>query len=293
MLVFSATTNSAKLYANGTLQETDTSLTLPTITGDVFGFGSKAGGSNPINGAMKQWLVFDRILTAAEISQIYNGTVFDYWQDEVAHWDMSEINPQDTGWKGNGHDGTGTGLAASTDIVYGFGDWGIEFNGSDEHIEAGTGTTLDLDSKTIAIVTRRDSDTGNVRVVAAPLAFTNDYQLLANAASQAGTWGLTRGDGANLTRRSNASMSGIGEVAYLTFTDSGSVASIQAYKDGLAVAMIADANDYDVKAGNFALGHRQDDASYYAGVLYDVRIYSSTLTGLQIEDLYIQTRSAQ
>jgi len=100
--------------------------------------------------------LWGRALTAAEVLQEAQGTTWDYNLYEVSHWDMSNINPPDVGFAGNGNNGTGTGLVAATDIVpCPYGGYATEFNGSDEWVSCGTGASLNLTSQiTIAALVR-------------------------------------------------------------------------------------------------------------------------------------------
>lgn len=66
-----------------------------------------------------------------------------YTQDLVSHWQMSDINPQDIGFRGLGNHGVGTGLVTATDIVDGIaGGKATEFNGTDEETDMGDVGTI-------------------------------------------------------------------------------------------------------------------------------------------------------
>lgn len=107
-----------------------------------------------------QDIVFhDRALTATEVSQIAADNVFDYDLTEVSRWDMSNINPPDVGFAGNGNDGTGTGLVASTDIVDGpYGGKATKYNGTDERTAFGDVGNI----RTISVLVKPDTTTEEV-----------------------------------------------------------------------------------------------------------------------------------
>lgn len=127
-------TNSVKFYVDGSqISTTDTTATIPTELLRV-AVGGEEDGTTVFSGKTWNALVFNRVLSAQEVSDIYYGTTFDMWQDLVLSSDLSEINPQDL-WGSNS--GTGTGLTASSDIVLEHGEWAIETNGSDEKVDFG------------------------------------------------------------------------------------------------------------------------------------------------------------
>ena len=96
--------------------------------------GADANAGFATDSEMFNVMVFDRELSATEISQIYNDTVFDYPLNLILESDCSEINPQDL-WAS--YDGTGTGLA-KTNIIQGHeGYWAVSFNGTDEKVDYG------------------------------------------------------------------------------------------------------------------------------------------------------------
>ena len=122
----------ARLYINGVLDTSDT-LTSSTSTFNnvslVF-----SSNSNGFVGSMKDAIIWDRVLSADEILALYKGQAFDYEKNVISEWDMSNINPQDVGYRGNGNNGTqgggvttGKGVAGGTCCV---------FDGVDDYINS-------------------------------------------------------------------------------------------------------------------------------------------------------------
>lgn len=84
------------------------------------------------DGMMSDMTIWDRVLSAAEVLQLYNDTVFDCQRSLVSHWEMSDINPVDVGYRGFGNDLTSTGIAG-TDIVPGpYKNLALDLDGATE-----------------------------------------------------------------------------------------------------------------------------------------------------------------
>jgi hypothetical protein len=60
--------NDAAIYANGTQEGTDTSVTLPTV--HVLSIGTRNGAADPINGYIKQIMVLPRAMTDGELQTV-------------------------------------------------------------------------------------------------------------------------------------------------------------------------------------------------------------------------------
>lgn len=130
-------------YVNGTASDSmtaDTWQMVAVTTGTAITPSSiklATDNSNYGDCSLKNLMMFERALSATEISDIYYGTTFDYEKDEKNAYDCSEINPQDLSFRGNAKNGTGTGLTAAANIVQEGGHIAIQFNGSDEKVDFG------------------------------------------------------------------------------------------------------------------------------------------------------------
>jgi len=92
-------------------------------------------GTFPLTGRVGDVLIFPRVLTATEVSQIYNNTVFKYKDKLISMWHGDSPNWRDAI---GSNDGTGTGLD-DTNIVAGINglDRATSFNGTDEREDMG------------------------------------------------------------------------------------------------------------------------------------------------------------
>lgn len=130
-----------RMYLNGVAAGTGTSVAITANTHD-FIIGDRTGGSSvtQINADIVNPIIFPLALSAQEVSDLYNQTTFNYMDNLVSRWDMSEINPQDlTGT----NDGTGTSIVASDIVVGQHGDAkAIDFDGSNDYVTVSNSSSI-------------------------------------------------------------------------------------------------------------------------------------------------------
>lgn len=132
MITVSGTTYN--MYLDGSLYDTQTSNAITSLVSNTdFRFGAQNDNGRPFNGILYSAMVFDRALSSQEVTDLMNGTTFDYDKYLVASYDMSTPNPRDM--TGNGNDATGVNIDGSN-IVDGVNslNCGLSFNGSDEYV---------------------------------------------------------------------------------------------------------------------------------------------------------------
>ena len=80
--------NEAKLYINGSQDNTtDDSVTM--FSGQYVSVGIGASAGYTFNGKLQDFMVFNRVLSAQEISDIYNDVSFDFWNTIFTDYDTS------------------------------------------------------------------------------------------------------------------------------------------------------------------------------------------------------------
>lgn len=261
-------------YKNGSSFGTPDAFTNVDVNTIGYGRGQSA------DGCIKDVIIYPRALTAQEISDIHNGVAFDYEKNVVSEWDMSGFNPPDVGWRGNGNDGTGVNMD-STNTVNGVGGGLAQsFNGSDEAINCGSGSSLGVSNvKSVSLWVSLRILTGSSfgRVIHKYDDADNAYALAID--------------------RSTGEVRGFFEVAGTTYaakkgTITGSVWThiVLAY-DGISSYMYIDGvqtSGVQATVGptadtDFSIGGK---AAFFNGYVDKVKLFDKALTNLQVTDLY-------
>lgn len=193
--------------------------------------------------------LWNRALSATEVSQLYYGTAFDYEKAEKAHWTQSNVNDADISFAGNAYNMTGTGIVASTDIIGGpYGGKATQYNGTDERASAG--------------------DVGNIRTVS----------LMVNPDTT--TEELVYLDTGKDVMVSGGTVTYTGVTADATYVNGVETTALEAGKWQHLVCVF----NANVDANLFGLAY--DGTNFGAATLGDCRIYTLPLTNLQVSDLW-------
>jgi len=218
---------------------TATAFTCPTL---------QWGTDNVNFGAVRirKAMTFDRVLSAAEILSIYNGSVFAYELAETFRSTMSEVNPQDVSHAGGGHNGTGVGIVASTDILQGITGQCTEYNGTDERTDFGDLGTI----RTIEMVCK-------------PMSVTEELLLLDTGIDIMISGGV---------------ITYAGTTAAATYVNGVATTAALATWQHLVFVLTAalDANNFEVATDGANFGNIQ---------VQEITCYSSALTQIQANDL--------
>ncbi|MEA3477010.1 MAG: LamG domain-containing protein [Bacteroidota bacterium] len=244
-------TNKTEFYYDGALIHTVNNTTRNVDLNRVMSIGQGYDDGNRLDGEIQNPMLFNRALTADEISNIYHGKAFDYNKDIVSEWDMSTINPPDIGWRGEGNDGTGTGIASSNLTDGHDGGKAISFNGTDEKVDFG--------------------DLGNIRTVSLwvnPDTTTEELFLV---------------DTGKDVMLSGGTVTYTGLTETNTFIDGVDTNTMVADKYQHLVCVFT-----EVDANNFELAN---DGSNYGDIDVDsVAVYSGSLENIEAEDIHVQTK---
>ena len=291
---------STNMYVNGVLSGTaNQNAGGPEVGTTDLLIGDRSAGARAFNGTIQNLLIFNRVLSAQEISDIYYGRTFSYNESLVSHWDMSEVNPQDLGWKGNGNDGTGTGLVASTDIVRENGDWGVEFNGSDEIVDVLDNGELRAVPFSVYVKFKWNllpSSLGDqVDIVQTMLTEGPWWSWLLQGYDSGGSQDKVRfityaeSGGGNNAVETNSALSV--NTIYSTIATIDSSYAKYLYLDGIKQTDTSVHEALDVSPVNgLNIGAQDASNNNMNGVIYDIKFFSTALTGLQVEDLTLEGR---
>jgi hypothetical protein len=283
-----STTN---IYINGVLSGTANQSSGTPAAGSTNVFiGSNGVGTRDFDGQISDLMVFNRVLTATEISQIYNNTVFNYMDSLISMWDMSEINPQDLGYKGNGNHLTGTSIA-STDIVDGNNSKtkAINFDGTNDYFSrTNTSATTLYPQENMTFVAWLNPNTHavNGRVIRIYQDADNEYQCVISTTQRLVFTFRRNGVTADAGGAANQEVT-IGawqQVAWRVANSTTLGFNINGEnKDGGNNGLITQTNPtFDI---GFSSG-----ASKYSGKAAKIYVFNASLTDIQLKDLYERTK---
>ena len=242
---------------------------------------------NKFNGAIKNLMFFDRVLTAAEITALAKNQPFDYEKNVVSEWDMSDTNPRDVGYRGLGNNGTGVSLTAAS-IVNGISnDKAIYLDGSADYIDIGDITDLDnidfsvsawIKTSQIPAITgmimSKKRDTGYGFFLATHT--DGKARIFFNSASAASLSAYT----------TTAVNDGAWHHVVFTADRDGNIIS---YKDGVAgtpVSIAAGDGESIDNDASLRIGVGGQTFLAFNGVIDKVIIFDKVLTNLEVMDIY-------
>ena len=245
--------------------------------------GSRNAGDRDFNGKIQNLLIFNRVLSATEIAQLYNNTVFDYPLSEVSHWDMSEVKSQDIGWEGTGNDLDYSTNITVADIVEEDGDYGVEFS-TNEGVGIQDPSGYDgLDQITVYAKCKINSHTNYQNIVNKGY----DEWRLSSSGTDKKLYFSVKIDGTSRVAESTNAID-LNRIYHIVGNYDGEYGKI--YINGKHEGTSpADSGSIDNNSREMGIGFDYDQAKEFLdGTVYDVKIYSTALTNLALEDLYIQ-----
>jgi len=233
--------------------------------------------SHDLDGEFRKLLLFNRQLSELEIGQIYNNTVFDYNDDHLIHWwkmDQLEIADQ----VGDAPYYSSNGLTRDREV-----DGGIYFDGGSDQIRVGETSTLLTNLTVAAKIQRYGEDSHDTMFMSRVAATSNAFQFRIKSASNALC--VVR---ANIAEEANGTIE-IGDraVAHCVATYDYDTDAISLYVNGVH-DVTASADEKFVHEYYYTIGERTAGSEEFKGIIYDMKIYDTPLTNLQIEDLYIR-----
>ncbi|MFC1775312.1 LamG domain-containing protein [Patescibacteria group bacterium] len=318
--VWTENPESIKLYVNGTLDQQNTTLSSVSMVSDtsLAIIGAYSDNSSNFNGALDNARIYNRALSADEVRQLYNAGESKFntskktgLQDGlVGHWtfDGPDMVSNVADVSGQGNTGYLNGQTATTSVRGKLGQ-ALEFDGSNDYVDAGLMGDFDLDLNEGSIsVWSKTSDTGTQA----------HFGTLNSPTSEAFIRGITNFDpstGANhvgelqfwIRANSDDNLSGgvnsdtgisDGNWHNIVYTWNKSNATINIYIDGVSqtIQYINTSSgtswvawDYPLTLGalNFA-GTPQD---FFNGSMDDVRIYDRELSPDEVSQLYNSSAS--
>lgn len=259
-----------------------TGTMVPSTTGK-FSIGSDINGNAKTNVRVKNIMYFNRILTLQEIQDIYNNHTFDYEKHLVSKWDLSDINPIDSGWRKLNINGTGTNLD-STNIVAGHNSKykAISFNGTDEKITTSGNTGIGVNGEASIIYWAKL----NMLASVAAKHQTFSYPGIYNFNSNNYFYITDTNDNFNLS----SYITKIPNKWHLySLTYNGNTSTALLYFDTNKINVtISDTPENIPAINNLIIGDYS--TGRFNGSISQIRIYNKQLTQMQIADIYNKTK---
>lgn len=205
-----------------------------------------------------------------------------YLNNIVSHWDMSEINPQDIGWKKNGNNGKSFNISSSN-IVNGIaGLFALSFNGVDEYIDIGNDSSLNFTSD--FSIAGWVTGNGTSKMI-----ISKDFNTSYEVYFAAGNVLRFNTNGSSLD--SIRTITAIAQKWYffcVTF-ESGSPNIKKIYLDGILDNTGTTGTDIIGNNSNALIGRRQGGSLYFGSNIDSLFLFDAVLTNIQQADLYQRT----
>src|SRR3990167_8461825 len=158
VVVFNGTAGTLNLYLDGVLNNGALGGTVPSQIrngANTLKVGANANVNTFFNGLIDEVRIYNRALLATEIKRLYNLTApkiatVPLSNGLVGYWNFNSGKGTDIAWdlSGNGNNGRLTSMDPATDWVVGKSGLGtaLDFDGSNDYVDMGTPSTLNLTS---------------------------------------------------------------------------------------------------------------------------------------------------
>jgi len=285
--------------ADGTLNISGSAGSLTNTTSFMVGIDGD-GSSNPLDGEITYVALHNRVLSAAEVSQLAamwgkgNGNVPNLERGLVSYWPLGNIQGTTVADKilSSGNDGTATSMSESN-LVNGYTHRrnALDFDGSSDYVDMGDVLDLGISDATLSAWIKTASSSGHV-VGMIDSGVWDRYLLEVGSNKLKGQIASDSGDHVSsiFGSATNVNDNNWHHVA-ITFDRDGDMTG---YIDGSITGTPEDISGTDGNningAINFRIGVYSDGEKPFNGLIQDVRIYNRALTGLEAAILYDNQR---
>jgi hypothetical protein len=200
------------------------------------------------------------------------------WADLVGHWTLNEgsgATAYDA--SGNGNDGT---LNGNPKWVVGHLGGALEFDGSDDYVDCGTGASLDLTKWTVMFWLRINQNKDYNGFVIKGLDAAENYEVL-GFADGSFHFPIAFADGTRTYVNTSPGVIIPDEWAHFAYSYD-STEGRRFYKNGESVFEDAESKTPRASTASLTIGNEQPMTRYVNGAMDDVRIYSHVLTEPEI-----------
>lgn len=313
MMTFDNSTDTVALYIDGVVDTGSSSITAGTIgsltnannlhVGYAQFFGAGAGGSY-FNGKLADPICFSRVLTATEVSQIYNagqprdetktniGTIAGYWRPYNSSAGSGGVLDQ----SGSANNGTLTNTE-TTDTQGGYRNYPVKvydnanraafnFGGTNEYASNTSFTTDGSTNITISAWFRTTMSGANGYIFSLPEASggTNGFDFYINSTGQLrGSINTTSYSDINVGTAASYN-NGQWHLATLTYDG----ANAYLYANGSQYLSIAKTGGLSTAANEVNISRFGSFGAYYIGRINHACVLNRALTAIEVEEMYNQ-----
>jgi type II secretory pathway pseudopilin PulG len=274
--VYNDADDSMYIHFDGLERETGTALILPARAGVDLCIGADSGGSSAFfKGAIDQVAIYARALTAAEIRDIYSGTLA---EPRVAYYTF-DGNAADS--SGNGHDGTVTGAGYTQDRL-GNSNAALAFDGND-YVLVNDHPDLRLTGQLTLMAWVKETAPGTYAKVISRRAGNYFYFLGVDNGHPYG--GIGDGTSYQVTRKSIDMPANLWH--HIAFVYNQASGKIYLYYDGIVdktdvTVILPDLDHVDLTIG----GDNEGGSNFFEGLIDGVKIFDQSLTADEIRQTY-------
>jgi len=275
---------------------------LPVSTYDLTGAATGGHGFTTLNahigadavpnrffdGIIDDARVYNRVLTDDEVLALYKSNSL------AGHWKLDETTGTTAAdSSGNGNDGTVNGTDFDTSAATGRSGGALTFDGSDDYIDCGTDSSLDItDAITVSAWAYTDTDTHG-RIISRHGNSSNfGWVLIRDKDSDSFAWDIsTNGNDWNNGGSTGVDTFEINTWYHVAATYDGT--NMRVYIDGVEETSgafpAALSGPINVSSHNCEIGSDGFSSIHFSGQIDDVRIYNRALSSDEIADLYVAT----
>lgn len=276
------------LYIDG-IWEKDATVGVPTTWTGVHSIGAKSDATLPTNGTLDDVRIYNRALTAAEISTIFGGSPpLNSDQRTVGWWKLDENAASTTVADSSGRGNTGT-AARNTNLfsIPGIFAGGLKFNGSSDYVDAGNSSSL---SSVDAISVGAWINSANPFINYSGIVVKDvQYGLLLESTTGKPSFRVYNNAGGISVMVANSPIAA--NTWYYVVGVCSEGGDIRIYVNGVLAATPATFSASIWEPGeNLLIGKSSVFNTYFSGSIDDVRVYNRALTANEINEMYLAGR---
>lgn len=259
----------------------------------------------PFNGSIDDVRVYNRALSAGEITNLYNSTrkitanvspTTSLTSGLVGYW---TFDGNDTPWtsataattidrSGNNNTGTLTNMSQSTSVVPGIHGQALQFDGVNDNISVTDADSLSFTNNVVSISAwiKRDNLTDLDQIVTKRTSSVFEYQLYSNASTGRVDFNLLTSAGTDVCVAAGGTSLAAGQWYHVAGTSDGTTCRV--YLNGGQDGTGSVSGSMSNTTANFLVGYDGSGTAtrYFNGSIDEVRIYNRALSGAEVQQLY-------